>query len=429
MRNENNESSRLRRRSFRAAAAPAILLAILATPLFAAPNAALPAAVQVGAQKALRVCADPDNLPFSSRTGTDAGLYVELGKALAQALDRSFEPVWSLSYFGKRSVRTTLLSGKCDAYIGLPESRDFMGPRLIFSKPILHVGYAIVTSASLQVEELRDLAGKRIAVQFASTPHVLLAEHEEIRVSTVLDPEAAMQALAAGRVDAAFIWGPTAGYLNKTSYQNVYRIKPIAGKGMQWPVSIGFARSQTELRDRIDEIIERSGLAIAALAFRYGFPATEPVLLSDAAEARLPIQLAAQQTIDREAEPHNENAAAPASQVGVAVASPVPTATDVAKPEVPVTPAHAEDGATQVTLGREIFNGTCSHCHGPDAVQSERRINLRLLSRRYGERMDEVFLQTVMNGRPEKGMPNWTGVFSEEEFGKILAFLHTVQQK
>jgi polar amino acid transport system substrate-binding protein len=62
-------------------------------------------------------------------------------------------------------------------------------------------------------------------------------------------------------------------------------------------------------------------------------------------------------------------------------------------------------------------------------VTVERRVNLRLLQRRYGEKMDETFMTTVMNGRPEKGMPNWTGVFSNDQFTKILAFLHSVQTK
>jgi mono/diheme cytochrome c family protein len=60
-------------------------------------------------------------------------------------------------------------------------------------------------------------------------------------------------------------------------------------------------------------------------------------------------------------------------------------------------------------------------------VQSERRINLRLLEHRYGEKMGEVFHYTVTHGRLDKGMPNWTGVFTEDDFTKILAFLRTVQ--
>jgi mono/diheme cytochrome c family protein len=85
--------------------------------------------------------------------------------------------------------------------------------------------------------------------------------------------------------------------------------------------------------------------------------------------------------------------------------------------------------SSEVAEGRELFNGTCAHCHGPGAVTNERRINLRLMQRRYRDKMDEVFMHTVTNGRPEKGMPNWTGAFSNDDFTKILTFLHSVQMK
>jgi mono/diheme cytochrome c family protein len=82
---------------------------------------------------------------------------------------------------------------------------------------------------------------------------------------------------------------------------------------------------------------------------------------------------------------------------------------------------------TAVADGRTIFNGTCNHCHGPDAVQSVKKIDLRLLHHRYGGAMDQVYHYTVTHGRESKGMPNWSGVFTEDDFSKILAFLHSVQ--
>jgi hypothetical protein len=42
--------------------------------------------------------------------------------------------------------------------------------------------------------------------------------------------------------------------------------------------------------------------------------------------------------------------------------------------------------------------------------------------------MDEVFLTTVLNGRPDKGMPIWKGVISEGEIVSIKAFVDSVQQ-
>ncbi|MBV9750833.1 MAG: hypothetical protein JO157_18660 [Acetobacteraceae bacterium] len=89
---------------------------------------------------------------------------------IAEKLGRPFEPVWTLSYFGKRSVRTTLLDRNCDAYIGLPEIKDFMGPRVVFSHPILQVGYVLVLPKTRTVSALSDLKGLRVAVPFGSPP-------------------------------------------------------------------------------------------------------------------------------------------------------------------------------------------------------------------------------------------------------------------
>jgi mono/diheme cytochrome c family protein len=122
-----------------------------------------------------------------------------------------------------------------------------------------------------------------------------------------------------------------------------------------------------------------------------------------AAAARGPIVLAAATA---------EEPATPPAQVAMARPAPVDL---------------AEIGPEAVE-GRSIFNSTCAHCHGPNAEQAVARINLRLLKRRYGEKMDEIFIYTVTHGRPSKGMPNWSGILSDDDFTKIRAFLHTVQQ-
>ncbi len=85
------------------------------------------------------------------------------------------------------------------------------------------------------------------------------------------------------------------------------------------------------------------------------------------------------------------------------------------------------DGSTLAEDGKEIFESTCAHCHGPDAVQAESRIDLRLLRRKYGERMEEMYFKTVTDGRPSKGMPAWKYVFTPGQIAAVIAYLKTVQ--
>jgi polar amino acid transport system substrate-binding protein len=353
-------------------------------------------------------------LPFSSEAGVLPGLYVGSAALIANELGQSFEPVWSRSYFGKRSVRTTLLAGACDAYVGLPAGGEFMGQRVIVSEPLFEVSYAVAAPKSVQFRSLDDLSGKRVSVQFGSPPQSLLAERSDITLLTVREPEEAMRALAENRADAAFVWAPVAGFINHTRLGDAYQITPITGPGLFWEVAIGFARGLEPLRDRTNQAIGRIRTQLAALGAKYGWPTQPPITLAASPDAPPRIILAAQTEGEQaaQAEPPSAQPTPPEQATNAAPAAVAPGATAAADP----------------AGGREIFNGTCAHCHGPDAVQSERKINLRLMHHRYGDRMDQVFLTTVTHGRPDKGMPNWSGVFSEQDFVKILAFLHTVQE-
>ncbi len=92
--------------------------------------------------------------------------------------------------------------------------------------------------------------------------------------------------------------------------------------------------------------------------------------------------------------------------------------------------ANPYDGRTDlVPKGKTLFNVHCSHCHGPNAVQGERKRDLRRLSRRYKDRMPTVFYQTATTGRASKGMPSWKGILEDEQLWTIFTFLQTVQKK
>ncbi|MGY4827754.1 c-type cytochrome [Sphaerotilaceae bacterium SBD11-9] len=338
----------------------------------------------------LRLCADPANLPFSSNAPEAAqqgtpGLYVEVAQAVAQALGRPLETVWSLSYFGKRNLRNTLLAGQCDLAVGLPAVSDFMGPRVVFTRPILTLGYALVVAKDRPIGGIDDLRGLRVAVQFNSPPQGLLAARSDIISITAMDPEEAMRKLAAGEADAAFVWGPSAGYINHSALQDRFKLVAIEAPQMQFPAAIGVARKQAALRDEIDATLPALAPTIQALSAKYAVAMGPGLALANA---------------------------------GLVQA--VSTAT--------ASPAQAEAARGEAAKGREIFNGTCAHCHGPNAVVEDRKINLRRLQIKYPGQMEEVYFATVTNGRPTKGMPAWKEVFKPQDFVDILAYLKTLQE-
>ena len=360
-------------------------------------------------ERPLRLCADPTNLPFSSDSPTQPGFYVEIGQAIANALGRPVTYDWYKSYFGKRTVRVTLLGKQCDAMIGLPLTDGFMGPAVIFSKKIATESYALVSAKDHAIGSINDLRGKRVAVQYETTPQNLLAERDDLEKVTVLTPEEGMKALDQGKADIAFIWGPVAGWLNRNNYNNRYRVQTAEGRGLSWDAAIGFAKTSAQLRDQVDAVLPQLQGTIADLSVKYGLPTDQPIQFSAThAATRL--------------------ASIEASVQIAPVQSPAPPSTPPAA--VTLTAADAASAAQSaelVSAGKEIFNGTCAHCHGPDAVQSERRIDLRLLQHRYGDEMRAKFWTTVHEGRPAKGMPAWKEVFTDDQFESIFGFLLTVQ--
>ena len=394
-----------------------------------------------GENAPLRLCADPDNLPFTSDKAENPGIYRELGKAIAQELNRPLTENWYRTNFGKRATRVTLLAKQCDFFIGLPAESDFMGPALIFSKPFMKAGYALLIKKPGTVSSWADLSGKAVAVQLNSSPQQLMASRDSIRMVTELSPEDTVKAVANGEADAAFVWGPSAGYLNKTLYSGNFTIIPVDGPGMQWPVAIAFAKRDVALRDAVNGVLEKLGPKIAGLKEKYGIPADEPVTLPEIAalakaaeapreqaaepakaEIPAPAPAAASQAVQSAAEAASQAPASPA-----AASAPSGEGAPASAESASLTPPAAE-GEDRVREGKEVFNGTCAHCHGPDAIQAERKINLRLLHHRYGLGMEDMFFKTVTNGRPSKGMPSWKDVFTQDQFVSIFAFLKTVQE-
>jgi ABC-type amino acid transport substrate-binding protein len=344
------------------------------------------------AAEVLRICADPDNLPFTNDNPAEPGLYVELAEMIAVRLGMSTEYTWWRSYFGKRTVRNTLLSDQCDAYFALPYDKGFMGKSVALTQPFLGVGYALVVPTAFALERLDDLRGKTVGVQFATPPQIILAERADMQMVTFRSAEEVMEALARREVETAFVWGPMAGYYNKKHLGETFQVVPVAGPGLQWQMAIGVKRGNEALKTRLEREIEPLAPAINKLAEKYGFPLDPPRHLGQLTQEM---------------------------------------------PSAPQSSTVAQSGQTNpfkgdpslLAAGRSLFNQHCSHCHSANATNPEPSTDLRRLKLRYGERADEIFYATVTQGRPKAGMPSWREVLSDEVIWKMKTFLDSVQKE
>src|SRR5205085_340188 len=119
----------------------------------------------------LRVCSDPNNLPFSNSRGEG------FENRIAQLLARDLGTTVSYYWFAQRRgfVRNTLTAGKCDVIIGIPSGFELAAP----TRPYYRSSYVFVTrkDRGLDVTSFDDprLRKLKIGVQmigddYASSP-------------------------------------------------------------------------------------------------------------------------------------------------------------------------------------------------------------------------------------------------------------------
>lgn len=381
----------------------------------------------------LRVCADPDNLPFTKSDGPERGMYIELAEMVGKKIGKPIEYTWYLTFNQRRALRNTVLQDGCDAVFALPAGSEYKARGLDRTEPFLAVGYAVVADSKFKFSSLDDLRPLKLAVQMMSTPHIVLSTIDGFKMSSFRSAEDALAALAGGEVDAAFLWGPVAGYHNKRNYASRWKVTPVSGHDFFGHVAVAVRKGKDELKADIDRALLELKPEIDALAEKYGFPREKPLELS-ADESPAPAQLARAVQLPAEAiqfiadatqtssdKPRKKKKKPAAEQAAPAAAESVPVA-----PSSPVP--SAEELSPQAQAGRVRFNDTCSHCHGSDGASPIRERDLRRLNSRYGDKWRDTALTTIKEGRVPLGMPTWQDILKEDQIEEILAFLKSMQR-
>lgn len=254
-----------------------VLVACAAGLALPGPAAALP--------QALRVCADPDNLPYSHADGS--GFENRIAQLVAEELKLPLQYEWLPDRRG--FVRKTLGARLCDVIMGVPVGFE----RAMTTQPYYRSSYVIVEpAAAAPVRSFDDprLARMRLGVQLigndlaASPPGYALARRgyvANVHGYPVPGAEPAAQrivgAIAAGELDGAFVWGPQAGFFaNRAAVPlrvSVIGTPPgLAGQPFEYSIAMGVRRADRELLEALNGVIERRRADIDRVLADYAVP-------------------------------------------------------------------------------------------------------------------------------------------------------------
>ena len=269
---------------------------LVASALSAQPTYAQGMPRDAGEAKVLRVCQDPNNMPFSN-VG-QRGLENRIAALFATRLGWKLEHTWYPQRMG--FIRNTLRAKvpdteqyKCDLVTGVSTGFE-LG---LTTRPYYRSTYAMAYVKgrgldSIQVpEDLLKLEPARLRTlkigAFAKTPVVdwllrngLIEQMVSYQHQTG-DPDqypgqVIERDLAEGKLDVALAWGPIVGYFARQSSAAPMAVVPFLpdSTGLRYDFSIVMAvrHGDKALRDQIDSLIESSRPEIQALLEEYGVP-------------------------------------------------------------------------------------------------------------------------------------------------------------
>lgn len=244
------------------------------------------------APKQFRVCADPNNLPFSNRKGE--GFENKIAELFARDLHATVTYDWLAQNRG--FARKTLRTGACDVIMGVPAHYD----PVLTTMPYYRSTYVFVTRADrgLRISSFDDpaLTHLKIGVHLVGDdgvnppPAMALGARGIVNnvegypligdYSKPNPPARLIDAVAKGAVDVAIVWGPLAGYFAprepvKLAITPVRPAVDATGLRFAYAIAMGVRKGDTTMAATLDSLITRERPAIQRILDAYGVPRAE----------------------------------------------------------------------------------------------------------------------------------------------------------
>ena len=231
---------------------------------------------------ALRVCADPANMPFSNDKGE--GFENKIAEMVAGELKVPVEYTWFPQATG--FIRQTLAAKRCDVVMGYAQGDELV----LNTNPYYRSTYALVyrPGAGLDgVDRLADarLSGKRIGVVAGTPPATVMAglgliqqaKPYPLLVDRRYDSpgERMIGDIRSGDIDAGVLWGPMAGYFAARGGDKLAVVpltKETAGARLAYRITFGVRQLEDDWKRQLNALIARRQGDIDAVLLEFGVP-------------------------------------------------------------------------------------------------------------------------------------------------------------
>jgi quinoprotein dehydrogenase-associated probable ABC transporter substrate-binding protein len=276
--------TKVARRSVLTYAAACCAVATIAAPVasLSQGGGALEQGLELVDPNTLRVCADPNNMPFSNEKGE--GFENKIAELFAEKLGKRVAYTFYPQATG--FVRVTLNSHRCDVIMGYPQGNEMVQN----TDPYYQTAYAFVSKAGSSLETVDTLADarlkdKRIGVVAGTPPATYLvadglmpkAKSYPLVVDTRVDSstKAMMSDLGSGEIDAGVLWGPIAGYYAARAnapMRVTLLMKETGGPHMVYRITMGIRRSDQNWKTQLNKLIAENQPVINKIMLAFGVP-------------------------------------------------------------------------------------------------------------------------------------------------------------
>ena len=240
-------------------------------------------------RKVLRVCSDPNNLPFSNER--QEGFENKIAEVVAREMNLKIEYTWWAQRRG--FVRNTLRSELCDLIVGMPSSSELA----LTTAPYYRSTYVFLwrKDRKLDIHSFDDAALHKLKIgvqmigdDFANSPpaHALTKRNviQNVKAYSVYgdysqpNPTArVVEAVAKREIDLAVVWGPTAGFFIKHERLPL-TIVPVSPQidlpylPFVFDISMGVRRGDDTFKEQLERILQTRRAEIDKILDEYGVP-------------------------------------------------------------------------------------------------------------------------------------------------------------